>query len=115
MTTTTAALATAAAMTLAAAAAMATEQTAAATIAAAATTIAAAATIAEQAGDGLLFTAHQGDADDREENRDAKHNKTIHPRSSKKTYRYRKRNDFPMPSEVLQPRLDGTRSEATMV
>jgi hypothetical protein len=81
---------------VATAAMMTTEQAAAATIAAAAAAvaaIAATAAIAEQAGNGLLFTAHQGDADDREENRDATQNKTIHPRSSKKTYRYRKRND----------------------
>jgi len=29
-------------------------------------------------GLNLLFTAHQGDADDREEHRDAKYYKTIH-------------------------------------
>jgi hypothetical protein len=33
----------------------------------------------EQASAGLFFTAHQGDTDDREKNRDAKHNKPIHP------------------------------------
>jgi hypothetical protein len=34
------------------------------------------------ASDGRLLTAHQGDADDREENRDSKHKRTIHPTSS---------------------------------
>jgi hypothetical protein len=37
-------------------------------------------TAEQQASVGLLFTAHKGDADDREENRDAKQNNSIHPR-----------------------------------
>ncbi len=62
------------------------------------------ATMTQQASVGLFFTAHQGDTDDREENRDATQNKTIHCESSKKSYTYRKRNDnLPMPSE--RPRL----------
>ncbi len=44
----------------------------------------------EQTGRSRFFTAHEGDTDDREENRDATNNKTIHPRTSKKTYWYRK-------------------------
>ena len=63
-----------------------------AAIAAAITTAAAVAT--EHASAGLLFTADQGDASNREENRDTTKNNTIHPRSSKKTYRYRKRKRF---------------------
>jgi copper(I)-binding protein len=63
-------------------------------------TAVAAATVTQQASVGLFFTAHQGDTDDREENRDATQNKTIHCESSKKSYTYRKRNDnLPMPSE----------------
>jgi hypothetical protein len=72
-------LATAAAVTmLTSAAAIA----AAAVITAVATT-AAVATI-EQTGI-RFFTADQGDADDCEKNRNAKRNKTIHPKSSKKS------------------------------
>lgn len=60
-----------------------------------ATAIAATAAIAtESAGVGLLFTADQGDTSNREKNRDTTKNNTIHPRSSKKTYRYRKRKRF---------------------
>jgi hypothetical protein len=42
-------------------------------------------------GDGhILLTAHEGDADHREENRDAKNESTIHQKSSnKKTGTYR--------------------------
>jgi len=62
------------------------------TTAIAAAAIAAAAAVAtEQASVGRFFTADQGDTDDREKNRDAKQNDPIHPKSSKKTYRYRKR------------------------
>ena len=49
--------------------------TAAAAIAAA--TAAAAATVT---GNGHFFTAHKGDADDREEHRDAHNQNTVHPR-----------------------------------
>lgn len=57
----------------------------------------------EQASAGLLFTADQGDADDREKQRDAAKNNTIHPKSSKKTYRYRKRKR--LSQAVLRHRL----------
>lgn len=75
-------------------------------IATAAAAIAATATMTEQASAGRFFTAHQGDTDDREENRDATNNKTIHPRTSKKTYWYRKRTKY---HAVLtpHPRCDG--------
>src|SRR5206468_177975 len=40
------------------------------------------------ASDGLAFTAHQGDTNHREENRDAEQESTIHPKSSNnKQYR----------------------------
>jgi hypothetical protein len=35
---------------------------------------------ATMAGDGHFLTTHQGDADDRAEQRDAKNERTIHPR-----------------------------------
>jgi hypothetical protein len=63
------------------------------TATATASAVAAAATMGtEQASVGPFFTAHQGDADNREKNRDAKHDKPIHPR-------------------ILQKRLTGTVSE----
>jgi hypothetical protein len=37
------------------------------------------AAMATVAGHSHFLTAHQGDADDREKNRDAKHKHTIHP------------------------------------
>jgi hypothetical protein len=52
----------------------------AATTTTVATTLAAA--MAAVAGNGRLLTAHKGDADDREENRDSKNKRTIHPSSS---------------------------------
>lgn len=71
-------------------------------------TAATAAMAAEQAGVGLLLTAHEGDADDREENRDAKQHETIHPTSSKKTYRYRKRRPTSSIAVLTShPRSDG--------
>jgi hypothetical protein len=36
--------------------------------------------MATMAGHCYLLTAHEGDADDREENRDAKNKHTIHPK-----------------------------------
>ncbi|HEX4143013.1 MAG TPA: hypothetical protein VHY91_05645 [Pirellulales bacterium] len=36
--------------------------------------------MATMTGDSHLLTAHQGDADDREEDRDAKDKHTIHPK-----------------------------------
>jgi hypothetical protein len=36
--------------------------------------------MAAMTGHGHFLTAHQGDADDREENRDAKDKHTIHPK-----------------------------------
>jgi hypothetical protein len=41
---------------------------------------AAIAAIAAMAGHDLVFTAQEGDADHREENRDAKHQCSIHPK-----------------------------------
>jgi hypothetical protein len=41
---------------------------------------AARAAMATMTGDSHLLTAHQGDADDREEDRDAKDKHTIHPK-----------------------------------
>jgi hypothetical protein len=38
------------------------------------------AAVATVTGDGLVFTAQHGDADNREENRDAQNQCTIHPR-----------------------------------
>jgi hypothetical protein len=46
----------------------------------AAITRAARTTMATMAGHCYLLTAHEGDADDREENRDAKNKHTIHPK-----------------------------------
>jgi hypothetical protein len=46
----------------------------------AAVTRAASAAMATMTGDSHLLTAHQGDADDREEDRDAKDKHTIHPK-----------------------------------
>jgi hypothetical protein len=46
----------------------------------AAITRAARAAMATMTGHSHLLTAHQGDADDREENRDAKDKHTIHPK-----------------------------------
>ena len=44
--------------------------------------------MAAMAGDGRLLTTHQGDADDREKNRDSENKRTIHPSSSnRKSYR----------------------------
>lgn len=43
-------------------------------------TTTATAAMTEQASVGLLFTAHKGDTDNREKNRDATKNKPIHPR-----------------------------------
>jgi hypothetical protein len=70
-------------MTTAAAISSATATTVATAVATGVTAVATAATMTEQAGSCRLFTAHQGDTDDREENRDATENKTIH-RTSKK-------------------------------
>jgi hypothetical protein len=43
-------------------------------------TIAASTAVTAVAGDSLIFTAQQGDADDREKDRDAQHNSSVHPR-----------------------------------
>jgi hypothetical protein len=63
-----------------------------ATTTAATTTIAAAAAVAAAAtmtkGHRLVITAQQSDADDREENRETKHNNSIHPQILQITYRY---------------------------
>lgn len=56
----------------------------AAAIAAAATTVA---TMATMTGDGSLLTAQQGDAKDRDQNRDAKEQSTVHPQILQKRYR----------------------------
>jgi hypothetical protein len=60
--------------------------TSVATAMAAVTAVAAIATIAavttEDKGRSLVLTAHQGDTDDREENRETKNNNTVHPHSS---------------------------------
>jgi Ni/Co efflux regulator RcnB len=45
------------------------------------------ATMATMTSHSRLLTANQGDADDREENRDAQNQRTIHPQSSNKRYR----------------------------
>jgi hypothetical protein len=65
------------AMATTAAAAAVVRITAASTIASARTTMTAVATVT---GHGLAVTAHEGDADNREKNRDAKNQCSIHPR-----------------------------------
>jgi len=45
----------------------------------AAAAIAAAATTAEDEGRGLRLTAHEGDSNQREKDRDTEHNNTVHP------------------------------------
>jgi hypothetical protein len=72
---------------------MAMATTAAAIATAASTTTAArvataAATVAAVTGDGHLFTAHKGDADDREKHRDAQNQSTVHPRILQQKNRY---------------------------
>jgi hypothetical protein len=44
-------------------------------------------------GRGLLLTAHEGDSNQREKDRDTKNNNAIHPQILQLTYRYRKRNN----------------------
>ena len=73
-------------------AAVATVATAVATTAigstrATAAAITTAAAIATVTSNGHLLTAQQGNADDREENRDAKNKSTIHPKTSTNRYR----------------------------
>jgi hypothetical protein len=51
------------------------------------------AAIAAVTGHNLVFTAHQGDADHREEDRDAKQQCTIHPKFLQQN-RYRTVRDF---------------------
>lgn len=58
-----------------------------ATIVAAATSMAAAAAVTEQAGLGRALTAHQGDSNHREKDRDAEQQSPIHPNSSKQVPR----------------------------
>jgi hypothetical protein len=48
-------------------------------------TIATATTVTTVTSNGHLLTAHQGDADDREENRDAQNQRAIHPRNPPQT------------------------------
>lgn len=51
------------------------------------------------ASGGGLLAAHKGETNDREENRDPKHNSSIHSSDPPKTYRYRKRAQYSlMPS-----------------
>jgi hypothetical protein len=71
-----------AAMTTMAAATVAAAMAAAATAVAAAASIAAttAAESAEDEGRGLLLTAHEGDSNQREKQRKAKHNNSVHPK-----------------------------------
>ena len=47
-----------------------------------------AAAVATMTGNGNLFTAQQGDADDREKHRDAKNQSTVHPRILQQKNRY---------------------------
>jgi hypothetical protein len=70
--------------------------------AAAMATTAAAATVT---GNGHLFTAHKGDADNREKHRDAQNQCTVHPRIlQQKQVPWRNKT---MPSDVLTPAWDG--------
>jgi hypothetical protein len=67
----------------------------------AATTATAATAVAAQPGNGrALLTAHQGDADHREEHRDAKHKCTIHPKFLQTVNRYVPQIDNPVPSSI---------------
>jgi hypothetical protein len=76
------------ATTMAAAAAVATGATTVATGAAAAIGVAAAATMMTPTGRRLVVNAHQGDANHREENRDAEQESTIHSKFlQKNSYR----------------------------
>jgi hypothetical protein len=65
----------------------------AAIAAAAAITAASVSATKEPAEEGrrLVFTADQGDANQREKHRDTQNNNTVHPRILQLTYRYRKR------------------------
>jgi len=47
--------------------------------------VATAATMATVASNGHLLTAHQGDTDDREKQRDAQNQRAIHPRNPPQT------------------------------
>jgi hypothetical protein len=46
---------------------------------------------AENEGRRLVFTADEGDANQREKHRDTQHNNSVHPQILQLTYRYRKR------------------------
>jgi hypothetical protein len=76
-----------------------------------AATAAAATTTATMTGDGHLFTAHKGDADDREKHRDAQNQSTVHPRilQQKKQVPWRNKHTT-VPSDVC-PRLGRPPSE----
>ena len=73
--------------------------------------------MATMTGNSHFLTAHQGDADDREENRDAKDKRSIHPRILQ-SYRFRnvRVTDNPTqqntPSYVLPRDRDGFTIEA---
>ena len=84
------------------------------TAAAAVAAISAATAIAAVTGQNLVLTAHQGDADDREKNRDAKQQCTIHPKFLQQN-RYRTvRDSTTRPSlPNLFPPRDGRRKGGT--
>jgi hypothetical protein len=80
---------------------------------AAITTVAAMATMATVAGNSRLLTTQQGDADDRDKNRDAHNQSAVHPRILQKTKNRYLGVTKQLPSDTSHPRLGRLPSEGT--
>jgi hypothetical protein len=59
----------------------------------------------------VAIAAHEGDADDRDENRDAQNQCTIHPNPPQNRYRTVRKSKNDLPSGVAISRADGGREK----
>ena len=94
------------------------QSTAAAATTAAVTTAAASAAAAAATavtGDGSLFTAHKGDADDREKHRDAQNQSTVHPRILQQKNRYLGVTNTQRCHPTFAPAWDGRQARIPMI